>query len=198
MEPRRMPAPPRPTEVRTIFLAVALAATVAGCSVRDERVTTGGETRWWTATAAGPTATKLMSTAPASPAATPAIVYVEGFEAGARRATDAGLPMLVVFRADWCPWSGELVQSAVADPRVVEFSRRFVCVTVDADRDAASCRQFDVRAFPTVLLLDTGRRERFRATGSSAVSGLAGAMGDVLAAPPRSRRVAAATADAAR
>jgi hypothetical protein len=183
---------------REILAGVAVAALAAGCDVHDERAVTGRETRWWSTTATGPTASSLMAVPQATPAASPAIEYVEGFEAAGRRAADAGLPMLVVFRADWCPWSGELVQSAVADSRVVELSRRFVCVTVDADRDAITCRQFDVRAFPTVLLLDAGRRERFRATGSSAVNGLAGAMGDVLAAPHRPRRVAAAEAEAAR
>ena len=168
------------------MLVVVASVAATGCSMRDEQAVSGGETRWWSATQSGPGGAGLMP-APATPAV---IEYVEGFEAGAKRAADAGLPMLVVFRAAWCRWSGELVQAAVADPRIVECSRRFVCVAVDADRHAATCREFDVRAFPTVVLLDADRTEQFRATGSSAVSGLAAAMGDVLTAASRPRRIA--------
>jgi hypothetical protein len=174
----------------TIAILVVVASVAAtGCSMRDEQAVSGGETRWWSATQSGPGGAGLMP-APATPATTAVIEYVEGFEAGAKRAADAGLPMLVVFRAAWCRWSGELVQAAVADSRIVECSRRFVCVAVDADRHAATCREFDVRAFPTVVLLDADRTEQFRATGSSAVSGLAAAMGDVLTAASRPRRLA--------
>jgi hypothetical protein len=139
-----------------------------------------------------------MSGPATPPAATPAIEYLEGFDAGGRRAGDSALPMLVVFRADWCPWSGELARAVVADDRVVELSRRFVCVAVDADRDAEACRRFDVRTFPTVLLLDADGGERFRATGSSAATGLAGAMGDVLAAAHRPSRMAAVDTEGSR
>ncbi|MCE9630369.1 MAG: thioredoxin family protein [Planctomycetia bacterium] len=176
--------------IRACTVFTLLAATLAtGCSVRDEQAVDGAETRWWSS-AAGSGGAGLIAGPPATPARTAVIEYVEGFDAGTRRATDAGLPMLVVFRAAWCRWSGELVQAAVADPRVVEFSRRFVCVAIDADRHQEACRAFEVHAFPTVILLDAGRTERFRATGSSAASGLAAAMGDVLASPNRPNRMA--------
>jgi hypothetical protein len=90
------------------------------------------------------------------------------------------------------------VTAAVADPRVVDLARRFVCVAVDADRDAATCREFEVTAFPTVILLDCAREERFRATGSSAAAGLASAMADVLSTRSRVESVAAGTTAPAR
>lgn len=178
-----------------VFAVVTLltAALATGCSVRDEQAVDGAKTRWWSSAATGSGGAGLIAGPPATPAHAAVIEYVEGFDAGTRRATDAGLPMLVVFRAAWCRWSEELVQAAVADPRVVELSRRFVCVAVDADRHQAACRAFDVHAFPTVILLDAGRTERFRATGSSAASGLAAAMGNVLGSPNRPNRLAGGT-----
>ncbi len=182
--------------VLAVFTLVS-AALATGCSVRDEQAVDGAETRWWSSVAAGSGGAGLIAGPPTTPTRAAVIEYVEGFDAGTRRAADAGLPMLVLFRAAWCRWSGELGQAAVADPRVVELSRRFVCVAVDADRHQTACRTFDVRAFPTVILLDAGRTERFRATGSSAASNLATAMGDVLATPTsphRPGRMAAGTA----
>ncbi|MFM8734495.1 MAG: thioredoxin family protein [Pirellulales bacterium] len=181
-----------PPRIVTAAIVLALAA-AHGCSVRDEQTVGGGEARWWS-TATGGANTGLIAGAPPAqrPAAT--IEYVEGFAAAAKRAGDAGLPMLVVFRADWCRWSGELVSAAVADPRVVDLARRFVCVAVDADRDAATCREFAVDAFPTVMLLDASRGVRFRATGTSAAARLASAMAEVLSTRGRAGRVAGGTA----
>jgi hypothetical protein len=179
-----------PSRVSTVALLVAAVSTAAiGCSMRDEQAVSGGESRWWSTARSGSGGAGLLPAA-AAPAAAAAIEYVEGFDAGSKRAAEAGLPLVVVFRAAWCRWSGELVQAAEANPRIVECSRRFICVAVDADRHPETCRQFDVQAFPTVIVLDADRVERYRGNGSSAVAGLAAAMGEVLAAAPRTRRVA--------
>jgi hypothetical protein len=180
-----------------VALAVALAAAVAGCTVRDEQAASGGDGRWWAAAPSRP-AGGLIGNGGVSPPATPAIDYVDGYEAGSRRAAETGLPMLVVFRATWCRWSGELVQAAVADPRVVRLSRRFVCAAVDADRHADTCRQFGVQAFPAVIILDPTGTERFRATGSAASAQIAAAMSEVLTDQPRPRRIAAEPSGPAR
>lgn len=192
---------PSPIHRRTVAHALASSllalAGVIGCSVRDEPTVGGSDARWWS-TATGGSNTGLIAGAPQAqrPAAT--IEYVEGFAAARKRAEGGRLPMLVVFRADWCRWSGELVTAAVADPRVVELARRFVCVAVDADRDQATCRTFAVGAFPTVILLDADGEEQFRATGSSAAAGLAPAMAAVLSTRSRAERVATGGAAPAR
>ena len=56
---------------------------------------------------------------------------------------------------------------------------------VDADRDAATCRSFGVQIFPTAIVLDRDRRERFRASGLAAREGLAVAVEAALDDPPR-------------
>jgi len=175
----------KPRRLSASLLTVAIAA---GCSVRDEQPRQPRAGGWWPTPAAGPGPGGLITIAPGEQPGTGVIEYVEGYEAGSRRALDARLPMLVVFRAAWCQWSTEFVQTAVADRGLVELTRRFVCVAVDADRDATTCREFGVQAFPTVILLDADRRERFRGTGSSATAELATAMRDLLA--DRSQRVA--------
>lgn len=188
-----VPQPCHPLIAATL-LALACAA---GCNVRDEPTVGGGDTRWWSTATGGANTGLIAGTPPAQRPAT-TIEYVESFEAAAQRAASGRLPMLVVFRAEWCRWSGELVTAAVADPRVVDLARRFVCVAVDADRDTATCREFGVTAFPTVILLDAAHEERFRATGSSAAPGLASAMADVLSTRSRVENVAAGATSSAR
>jgi hypothetical protein len=171
-------------------LLVAVAASAVGCTVRDEAAAPAVDGQWWATASARPQGGGLIAAGPTTPATAPAIDYVDGFDAGSRRASESGQPMLVVFRAAWCRWSGELVQGAVADPAVVRLSRRFVCVAVDADRHADACRKFGVNAFPTVILLDADGTERFRATGATAITHVAAAMNDVAATPARPKRIA--------
>jgi len=167
----------------------------AGCDVRDEEARRGAAGLSLTTAVermAGPS-----QRAPAGPAAAGrGVEYVDGYAAGSRRAADAGLPMLLVFRASWCRWSQELVADTLADPRLTGLSGRLVAVSVDADRDAAACRSFGVRVFPTAIVLDRDRRECFRASGGAARAGLAVAVESALAAEPR--RVAGQPVDAPR
>ena len=169
---------PRPSLPYHIALACSLAAT--GCDVRDEEARTEPAAAWLETTAmrlAEPTATL------ANRPATSGVECCDGFETGSRRASEAGLPLLLVFRASWCRWSGDLVDAVVADDRLATAGGRVICASIDADRDAAVCRSFGVAAFPTVIVLDANRREEFRATGAAAHQGLATALEGVLARP---------------
>ncbi|MFM9057566.1 MAG: thioredoxin family protein [Planctomycetaceae bacterium] len=143
-----------------IVLAVALVA--AGCDFRDEPVRP----------AAG--ATTVWPHVP--PRDANAVEYVEGYDAAVRRAAGEGRPLLLVFGARWCRWSGELTGGPLADRTVVARTRRFVCGLVDADRDAATCRAYGVTAFPTVVVIDSAGAERFRAAGPDIATGLAAAL----------------------
>jgi hypothetical protein len=166
---------------RRLLVATLL---LVGCDVRDEEARRGTGIPWLTPAVermAGPSQRALPATAGEGRG----VDYVDGYAAGSRRAADAGLPMLLVFRATWCRWSQELVAETLADPRLASMSGKFVAVNVDADRDAAACRSFGVRVFPTVIVLDRDRRESFRASGAAARAGLAPAVESALEAEPR-------------
>jgi hypothetical protein len=167
--------------ITTSILATLL---LGGCSVRDEEAGSLSPAAWQ------PTTVERLAASPPRAAADPAITprrieRVEGYPAGSRRAADGGLPMLLIFRADWCRWSAGLVAETLSDPRLAGLAGSFVAVTVDADRDTASCRSFGVRTFPTVIVLDRERKERFRATGAAVRDGLAGALASAAADVPR-------------
>jgi hypothetical protein len=192
----RHPMPRHPSH-RASWIAVGSCAVMGftmGCSVRDEQVRPAAATRAWSDAALEasrrggeprPEATDIRG-----------IEYVEGHAAGRRRATAEGLPMLLVFRATWCRWSGELAHGPLADRGVVTAARRFVCVTIDADRDADTCRDFGVTGFPTVIVVDATGQERFRATGAAAAGRLALVMRELLGSPDRADRYAGGLDDA--
>jgi hypothetical protein len=153
-------------------VTVVVAVLAGGCELRDEPV------RMEPRAAAWPVPTLDAADdrrGPTQSAAVAGMEYVEGYESAARRAAAAGMPLLLVFRAGWCRHSAAAARGPLAADEIVARSRRFVCATVDADRDAATCRAFAVTGFPTVILVDARGDERFRTTGSAA-AGLAAAM----------------------
>lgn len=88
-----------------------------------------------------------------APAAAGEIDFVYGFDEGLARATAEGKPLLVFFTATWCTYCHQMEAQAFQQSAVIELARRFVCASVDADEEAAVCRQFRVRGFPTVQFL---------------------------------------------
>lgn len=173
-----------PRAMRAALACLAACGTV-GCDVRDEQVRSPSSREPWPRVVAFPHGP--LSEPREAAAGSPGIEYVEGYAAGSRQAAAAGLPLLLVFRASWCRWSGEIARGPLADPAVVARSRRLVCVTVDADRDAATCRAFGVTAFPTVMVIDADGQVRHRATGAEAAVDLAATLERVLGPAPRGR-----------
>lgn len=78
------------------------------------------------------------------------IAFVAGFERGVQIARDEQKPMLLFFTAEWCKYCHQMANEVLVQDAVVELSRNFVCVLVDADAEPDVCRKFEVRGFPTI------------------------------------------------
>lgn len=163
-----------------LFVAITLVA-VVGCEIRDE-VPRPLEPQ-----------PLLAAGIAAGLRGPPAIEFVGGYEAGRQRAEAEGRPLLLVCTATWCRFSADMTQRTLRDPGLVHLSRRAVCVLVDADRDAETCRALGVKGFPTLLVFDPDGTERLRTTGRSSPATLAAAL--TTAFEPR-RMAAGPTGDA--
>lgn len=157
VEPRPSMNPPaafgHPGRWMTVAACVALACCMwGGFEVHDEAV-------------GRPAPRPVRFTSVTADGGVGGIEYVEGLDAGLRRAVADDKPMLVIFRAGWCRWCAELAQGTLADRRLVALSRHFVCVVVDADRHTADCRRWGVKEFPTVLVTSPDGGEHRRWTG---------------------------------
>jgi len=93
-----------------------------------------------------PTASKSES----PPSAYRSLRFIQGYHAGVAAAAAQKKPMLLFFTATWCHYCRQLAAEAFTDTTVVGLSERFVCVLVDADREPAVCRYFQVPAYPTI------------------------------------------------
>jgi len=153
--------PPRIPHRRLVSAAL-VCLVITGCELRQEPAAASRGQRRWPA----PLSRRLEAAAEsASTAAPDTIAFVESCTAGRRLAAAAGKPLLLIFRAGWCRWSAAFTQQTLGDPEIIALSEQFVCVQVDADRDADICRRYAVTQFPTVLVLAADDSELNRRSG---------------------------------
>ncbi len=162
----------RPSVGAWLSIAVVLAAT--GCDVYDEPVRPVADREavpGWNGLAEGQRPYSIGRPA--------GIEFVEGYASAVARAELERKPLLVLFRASWCRWCGEMTAKVLSEQQVVQRSRRFVCVAVDADRDPDICRTHGVRGYPTILVISPDGREISRRTGKVALKTLVAMLDDV-------------------
>lgn len=95
----------------------------------------------------------------------PAIAWSATLNEAEIEAQKTGDRILASFEAYWCPWSRALRESLYADPAVVESLGAYRCVAIDGDRDSALAREYDVRLYPTIIVMDAYGAELERIIG---------------------------------
>ena len=155
---------------RSLLRLAIVASLFVGCDVRDEVVHTTQSTqnRW-----PEPVTYRIdqNDTQPGGYESA-SISFIENSDIGLRLADFANKPLLIVFRAAWCRWSIALTHQTLSDPSIVALTDSFICVQVDADRHAETCRQYNVTQFPTILIVDTDDNEIIRRSGHTMVADL--------------------------
>lgn len=90
-----------------------------------------------------------------------AIAWTGGWKAAERQARAERKPLLVDFWAEWCEWCHELDRTTYRDPRVVELSKGFVPVKVDAEGSLGEVElagRYGVKALPTITFVTPAGR----------------------------------------
>jgi thioredoxin-like negative regulator of GroEL len=91
-----------------------------------------------------------------------------------REAAAAGKPVMLDFYTDWCPHCKEMDKVVAQIP---EMMGKFVYYRVNAERNTSLAKQFDVKAYPTVVFVKPDGTEFHRWAGAYQT---AGQMTDVL------------------
>jgi thiol:disulfide interchange protein len=101
------------------------------------------------------------------------LYFVNDVKAGCQLAAERGMPCLFFFTAEWCTFCHRMADTAFSDTRVGQLGQNFVCVIVDADRDADMCRYFAITGFPTVEFVSPQGHSLHRLVGQQSPSDLA-------------------------
>ena len=96
---------------------------------------------------------------------TPSGIVWQAYQAGRTAAEQQGKPVLLHFHAEPCDWCQKLEREVFSDPDLIQLSRRFVCIKVDALSRGDLTRAHRVDAFPTAVILDPAGAEAGRIEG---------------------------------
>lgn len=152
--------------LRRVACAMALLVEVlfiAGCEVRSSDETQPNSQ------AAGSRPNAHVEPSPSIPVGATVnrggVQFVNGYHRGFELARDQHQPMLVFFTAEWCTYCHQMEAEAFTQEAVVELSKQFVCILVDADCEPNVCREYRVKGYPTIQFLSPRGVPLNRVTG---------------------------------
>ncbi|HZO91583.1 MAG TPA: thioredoxin fold domain-containing protein [Chthonomonadaceae bacterium] len=95
----------------------------------------------------------------------PEMAWAGSYEAGLAQASQLGKPLLLSVHTPGCGWCQKLDAETFTDPKVIELSRRYVCVRLDSDVDTAIVERYHVLDYPTTIFADSQGKELARLPG---------------------------------
>ena len=91
--------------------------------------------------------------------------WASSYEFGMEQSRQSHKPILLSLRTPGCEWCNKMQAETFTDAKVIELSRRFVCVRLDSEIDAAIVGKYRVHEFPMTLIADERGRELARLGG---------------------------------
>lgn len=109
------------------------------------------------------------------------IVWRSDYEAALKEAAQARKPVMVDFYTDWCGACKMMDAEAYTDASVIDTSRSFVMVKVDAEKRTDLAQKFKVDGYPTILWMDADEKVLDSSPGYGGVEMLQNSMKNALA-----------------
>jgi len=103
--------------------------------------------------------------APRAESAADRLPWRHALSEGLSEARQSGKPVVVDFWASWCGPCLLLGKRSFPHPRVQSLRDRAVWVKVDVDTNQSAVAKYEVRGFPTILVLDSAGQEADRLVG---------------------------------
>lgn len=94
-----------------------------------------------------------------------AIKWSHDFEKAAKEARKVDKPIMADFYADWCPPCRKLNSDTFTDSRVIDLSRKFVCVKVNVDKNRKLAEKYEIEGIPTIIFFNSKSKEIHRIVG---------------------------------
>lgn len=93
------------------------------------------------------------------------IFFFEDFDDGYKTAQREAKPMLMFFYLPNCDNSRQMMETTFGDAEIQRLAQRFVCIKINGTDELDCCKKYDVKGFPTTLLLSPQGMEIQRLSG---------------------------------
>lgn len=88
-------------------------------------------------------------------------IVAENYQDAIKKSGEMGMPVLVLFEADWCGWCKKMKQETLSNEKVKEALRNYIIVTVNTDTNKDIVRKHGVRGLPSQLITNV-REEKLK------------------------------------
>lgn len=82
------------------------------------------------------------------------VEWQTSYDEALKTAVSENKPVMIDFYTGWCGWCKKLDKETYRNKEVVELSKNFVCLKIDAEKESQLAYRYAVRGFPTVIFTD--------------------------------------------
>jgi thioredoxin-related protein len=137
--------------LKNILLPFLLAVLLTGCGKPSSGITTNS---------VNPQGSKLSQNTKDN-----SIVFEENIKNAKEKAVLEGKPQLLFFTLPDCLNSKRMRETVFSQPEIRQLADRFVCVHINGATETEICQSLNVKAFPTIILLNPQGIEVQRLSG---------------------------------
>lgn len=108
-----------------------------------------------------------------APRAAKPVTFLKDYEAAIKQAAMLKQPCFLKFETDWCGPCKVMTQYVFTAKEVADAANGMVCVTIDGDKRKDLAEKYQVKGYPTGILLDADGKELRRITSYAGVKAMA-------------------------
>ncbi len=123
----------------------------------------------------------------------PGVAWLKDFPSTVKQARETNRLIMVDFYTSWCVYCKHLDREAFVDPRVVELSKKFAAVKLDADVHKTVTTRYRPEGYPTIIFATADGDEIVRIGGYKTADQIYSVMKQVVEIGPRVAELMART-----
>jgi len=84
-----------------------------------------------------------------------ALTYVEAVE----KSGDLGIPVMILFSADWCNWCVKMHDETMTDENVKKIMINYILLEVNTDNDKETTKKFGITGLPSYVITNSNEEK---------------------------------------
>lgn len=82
-------------------------------------------------------------------------VTASDYNDAVKKSEQFGMPIAIIFRAEWCHWCKKLKEETLTDSKTKSMMKNYVFLEVDVDLDTVTAKKFGVLGLPSYVITNS-------------------------------------------